>query len=315
MGKTTEPKPSGSGDHSQQGEEQQPTDPISPQLAALTLVHIPPIACKPYMLPSHFQNIEAIFDLNNCRSERARYCNVLIKLTDEQREKYAVIIDQANSAEQSYTYFKEQVLKRFGLTSDERLRIITSAKSLGDRTPSELLTFLRLINNKESTIAFVFHIWRNCLPPNIQQLLLVSDENLTVDEIALIADKCYSTMPEKQTSHLYEVSASASQYQDTTREPNVDAIQDRRQSRPRAQYSRGHTPRPQSGRRNTGWQKPRSPSPGYRKDGNQPMKNGLCFYHKTYGTHAHKCQPGCKNFKNFKPKKPNSGNANPGKYR
>jgi hypothetical protein len=45
------------------------------------------------------------------------------------------------------------------------------------------------------------------------------------------------------------------------------------------------------------------------------MKTGLCFYHTTYGTHAHKCQPGCKNFKNFKPKKPNSGNANPGKYR
>jgi hypothetical protein len=282
---------------------------------AFSVVHVPPISCKPYMLNSHFFNIEAIFELNNCKLERSKFSNVLIKLTDEQREKYAVIIDQAGVAVNSYSYFKEHVLKQFGLSSEERLHIIKSAKGLGDRTPSELLTFLRIINNKEHSIEFITLIWRSCLPANIQQLLLVLDSNLTLEEIAFKADKCYSTMPEKQTSHLYEVSAPRSQNQEPAQENFVDAIHDRRQSRPRAQFARNNNTRPQSGSRNAGWQKPRSPSPGFRKDGNQPMKNGLCYYHKTYGTNAHKCQPGCKNFRNFKPKKPNSGNVNPGKYR
>jgi hypothetical protein len=291
---------------------------------AITFINLPAINCAPHMLNFHFRQIESLFMLNKITLEKSKYHNVIVKLTGEQTEKFADIILEADNAATPYTYFKTKVLQRFGLSDDQRYDILTGLKGMGDRKPSEFLTYLRLINNGENSLNMIDRIWRKNLPIVVRNTLIGIDRNLTLDEKAQLADESFANMPEPQTSHLYEVSAPRSQKQDPLPEMQVDAIQGHRQNRSRVTFSRGpqqqqQQQRARSGSRNNrGWQKPRSPSPAhYRKDAYRPITNGLCVYHKRYGDKAYKCQPGCVNFKQAKSNKSRqySGNAQPGKSR
>jgi hypothetical protein len=293
----------------------------SSAVEAITFINLPAINCAPHMIHFHFRQIESLFTLSRMTKEISKYHNVIVKLTGEQNEKFADIIVEADNAAKPYTYFKTKVLQRFGLSVDQRYDILTGLKNMGDRKPSEFLTYLRLINNGENSINMIDRIWRKHLPISVRTMLIGCDPTLTLDEKAQRADECVAmTIPEPQSSHLYEVSAPRSQKQDPLPEMQVDAIQGHRQFRPRVNFSRGpQQQRPRSGSRdNRSWRKPRSPSPAaYRKDGNRPITNGLCFFHKRYGDKSYRCQPGCVNFKNFKPNKSKqfSGNSQPGKSR
>ncbi|CAE1321593.1 unnamed protein product [Acanthosepion pharaonis] len=83
-----------------------------------------------------------------------------------------------------YTRLKEAILKRTGRSDEELLRELFTHVTRGDRTPSQLLRFMRSRLGKHSMAESILReLWMDKLPTTITQILAPIADNTPLDQI------------------------------------------------------------------------------------------------------------------------------------
>ena len=186
-----------------------------------------------------------------------------------------------------YDKLKGELIRRLSASREQCVRQLLSHEEMGDRKPSQFLRHLRSLAPDVPT-EFLRTVWASHLPSHVQAILAgQTDSNL--EAVAQLADKiCEVTTPTTTASVSSMVPDNVTTLMDKIEELSrkVTALQ--------TQYSRSH-----SATRHKQRLQSRSRS---RERVNQNAKTDkICWYHKTFGTAAHRCVLPCSYYENADP--------------
>lgn len=241
-----------------------------PEASAVS-VKIPPFwTDKPEMW---FFQVEAQFKIANITSEETKFNYLVAQLEPRYIENIWDIIkgDKTNK----YTAAKERLLATFTESESKKIKKLLTGLELGDMTPSQLLRQMRSLSGGSDVVSdkVLRTLWLDKMPSNIKSILIVSDESLEIEKLAIMADKIVEMSP--RTPELSEVQRKPSQMDELI--TRISSLENQIASMSVHRCSR--SPNRQSPIRN------RTRSRSRRKFD----PNGkLCFYHFHYGK---KCYP------------------------
>ncbi|XP_029651974.1 uncharacterized protein LOC115225165 [Octopus sinensis] len=185
-----------------------------------------------------------------------------------------LIIDPNPDA--TYASVKAEILRRNTRSAESRFNELIQGEELGDRTPSEFLRSLRASSGGSTDMPLFREIFFSKLPSSIRKIFDTALEDITVDQLATMADKVLE---------IYGHPSSHSAASDKSSPLSYDAISDKLDVLTRQMdalcrdYRRCSRSRSRSASRT-----PQSHS-------------GLCWYHSKFAGKAHTCIQPC----SFKP--------------
>ncbi|UYV64134.1 hypothetical protein LAZ67_2006665 [Cordylochernes scorpioides] len=91
---------------------------------------------------------------------------------------------------------KERLLRIFKDGESKRIRKLLSGIELGDLKPSQLLQKLKSLATEDLSDIFIKTLWLEKLPQTIQQILIISEEEL--DKLAVMADRIAELNPKAE---------------------------------------------------------------------------------------------------------------------
>lgn len=220
-----------------------------------------------------FAQAEAQFEIAGISKDSTKYGHLLSILDARLADEVEDII--ANPpAEDKYEHLKSELIKRFSISREQRIRHLLSQQEMGDRKPSSFLRHLRSLAGK-SDEGIIRELWMRSLPHEVQRILM-AQLDLPLDKVANLADAITEAAPSKSvnathTSHDLEKIMQC--INDLSKK--VDAL-----SKDRARSSSRSNSRSQG----TSRSRDRSASRSNKK---------LCWYHDHYGKKAAKCTQPC----------------------
>jgi hypothetical protein len=201
-----------------------------------------------------------------------------------------------------YTKLKDAILSRTTASDEARLQQLLSGVELGDRTPSQLLRYMRsLAGNSKVDDSVIRTLWTKCLPANTRLVLSTHDASCPLEKLAETADKVHECFFSSSVHHVTSPNVPQSslsdeisqlQQQIATLSTKVDQLT-KRSSRPRATSRSRHSSR--------------SRFPSQRRP--SPSQSHICYYHRRFGDNARKCTLPCAHPKAFNGFSSTSGNA------
>lgn len=241
-----------------------------------------------------FAIAERCFELANIRDERVKFNHVLVALDDRGMDEVRDIILRPPEKDE-YTVLKKQLLARLTESQASRIRKLLESEELGDRKPSQFLRHLQALAGYDSCNAIIKFMWMKQLPQQIQ-ISVITLGDVTLEKAAEVADAIMEQLSfdqnQTKTCNVTEVKlerllniidtmctmftemAPKFGLSTTTPQPGT-------QRRPRP------PPKPQA-RQSQSRPRVRAGSPWPRED---EMK--WCWYHKTFGDKAKRCQESC----------------------
>lgn len=122
--------------------------------------------------------------------------SVLIQVQDS--------IAQIGLSNTPYEHLKALILDRVAESEDARLSKLFQKETLGDRTPSQLLSAMLLLLPYPpvgNTASMVRHLFIDRLPQYMREILVLADSKLTLRDLAIMADKVHvQGIPHSHTS-------------------------------------------------------------------------------------------------------------------
>nr|CDS32283.1 gag pol polyprotein [Hymenolepis microstoma] len=180
----------------------------------------------------------------------------------------------------SYDWLKQAIINRLSVSREKRLDQLFSQAELGDRFPSQLLHHMRsLASGSELKDEILKKLWMKSLPGSIVPFLITSPFQDDLDELAEEADLIYDHTDRPGVNTVKTLVSTDTPSQQLSPLPKrfeklellvADSLHQNRR--------RSITPR-----------RHRSPS---------RLDDQICYYHRTYGDKARRCQPGCQYMKN-----------------
>lgn len=204
-----------------------------------------------------FAQVEASFQLSRISEESTKYFHLICNLQSDTLSKFQHLLD-ANSP-MAYSKLKEAIIQDYNENNNVSLADVMMEQSLGDRRPTEALRQMqRHLQRFDPTIdangSMAREIFLRMLPKNIQLSILAQPEN-NLHTLAQLADKI--TAFNKSSSQ--NITSSVEEGKS-----NINEI-----SLLREEIS------------------------ALRRQITKPGPSELCFYHKTFGQRARKCQQPC----------------------
>ncbi|CAE1227778.1 unnamed protein product [Acanthosepion pharaonis] len=247
---------------------------------AMPLTNLPPY--NEQNTKNWFLQLEAIFSVRKITSQQAKFVNVVQVLPPSVVDEVADILEHVPEQE-PYTRLKEAILKRTGRSDEELLRELFTHVTRGDRTPSQLLRFMRSRLGKHSMAESILReLWMDKLPTTITQILAPIADNTPLDQLANSADRIATKLDQGVCAVQRPDDTSA---KETDLEKAVADLQHQLQDIRMLLSRTSRGPMPATG----GWRRrARSTSRGRRVDPE------LCWYHHRFGTRAKNCSAPCK---------------------
>jgi hypothetical protein len=221
-----------------------------------------------------FHQVEAIFAARRITSQTTRFSYVVEHLPSNIAVEVVDILKEVPETT-PYDAIRTAIIARACQSDSKMLRELFNSIELGDRTPSQLLRYMRsLLNGRKLDEDIMKHLWLDKLPTSISQFLSVFLEDDSLDRLAQKADKIYETCP---TRILQPVTHFSQTDQVSSADPVLNAVTelttrfdslDQRLSAieldtHRSRHSRTRT------------------------------QNSWCWYHQTFGPKARKCEQPC----------------------
>ena len=267
----------------EQPENQQPDQPVPQPRVAAVSVKLPPF--WPADPAVWFLQVEAQFSLKGIVQQRTRFDHVIAVLAPEVATEVRDLIINP-PADNPYDLLKAALIKRTEASEQRRLQQLLTAEELGDRKPSQLLRRMQQLlgdSGPAPDSAFVRQLFLQRLPPSVRMVLASSSSNLSLQQLAEMADRILevSQVPtvtpvtDPNVSEMRQLTATLTRLVaalDTTLSHSCETSDGRRQSRSPSRSASRSSSRQQS----------RSSSP-----------SGLCWYHRRFGPNARKCRPPC----------------------
>ncbi|CAE1297561.1 unnamed protein product [Acanthosepion pharaonis] len=247
---------------------------------AMPLTNLPPY--NEQNTKNWFLQLEAIFSVRRITSQQAKFANVVQVLPPSVVDEVADILEHVPEQE-PYTRLKDAILKRTGRSDEELLRELFTHVTRGDRTPSQLLRFMRSRLGKHSMAESILReLWMDKLPTTITQILAPIADNTPLDQLANSADRIATKLDQGVCAVQRPDDTSA---KETDLEKAVADLQHQLQDIRMLLSRTSRGPMPATG----GWRRrARSTSRGRRVDPE------LCWYHHRFGTRAKNCSAPCK---------------------
>ncbi|CAH8553506.1 unnamed protein product [Schistosoma rodhaini] len=223
-----------------------------------------------------FIRLENYFVANRIILQRHKFGYASSLLPDEVADKVREVLTKPDAVN-PYDVLKQAVIKALSLNDRQAVEQLLSEVQIGDRTPSQLKTYMsNVIGDRNVDKNIFYQLWLRRLPPNVQQILAVGDSDVDIDNIAKIADKIYERMRN-----------ATSQTLNFTVDERIEALQKEINALCHKLTSLNHNDRKRS------WSRSRS------RDRNRSFSKGLpdpaiCWYHQTFGYRARKCRSPCK---------------------
>lgn len=206
-----------------------------------------------------FSQVEATFMSHRITSETTKFYKLISLLNPQYAAEVRDLIENPPTVF-PYTKLKETLIHRTSLSKQERIQQLFNITDLGDKKPSQLLRQLQqLVGSMHLDDSILEEIFLQKLPSNIQ-LILASNNNISLADKAEIADRILNvTQPT-----LCSVSKDAQQIEELKQEVSELKKLVLSQSR-----------------------KKNLPFPTV------PPNSNLCWYHLNFGGKARKCIPPC----------------------
>ena len=184
-----------------------------------------------------------------------------------------------------YDMLKEVLIARTSISQEHKIKKLLTTEALGDSRPSQFLRRLRSLAGGPQNDNIVQQLFLQNMPENIRFVLSALDRNLSLDEVAAVADR----MMERSDLNTPSVSAAKiNPQQAPNNDPDlvgalvrhIEALTQRLLTQPsqNEQHRTGRSfARNEKKRRNS---RSNSPSP-------------YCFYHRQFGPRAFRCKQPC----------------------
>ena len=141
-----------------------------------------------------FIRLENYFVANRIILQRHKFGYASSLLPDEVADKVREVLTKPDAVN-PYDVLKQAVIKALSLNDRQAVEQLLSEVQIGDRTPSQLKTYMsNVIGDRNVDKNIFYQLWLRRLPPNVQQILAVGDSDVDIDNIAKIADKIYERM-------------------------------------------------------------------------------------------------------------------------
>lgn len=222
-----------------------------------------------------FYTVEAQFKIAGITAEETKFNYLVAQLDPKFVENIWDIIKDTNP--NKYTAAKERLTSIFKESENARIKRLLTGVELGDQKPSQLLRKMRtLCDHNDVSDKILRTLWLEKMPKTVQNILIVSDENL--DKLTAMADKIVEMTPSMEL-------ASASQ-EATPHHELLSKISSLEQQIASLHMDRSRATARRPDQRN----RSRSRS---RKRFNPQGK--LCFFHFRFGKKCfpEKCTPPC----------------------
>ncbi|XP_069361491.1 uncharacterized protein [Maniola hyperantus] len=242
-------------------------------------IRVPPFwAEKPSIW---FAQIEAQFNIARITDDNTKFYYVLSHLDGQYSANVEDIIENPPSTGK-FEKLKTELIKRLSLSRQKKVKQLLQAEELGDRKPSQFLRHLQQLAGPNMPDDFITDVWTSRLPHNLQTII-ASQANLSLQELADLADRVHDIAPASPQVAATSVSrleatidTMARQITELTKQVSALATAGHDRSRSRC--------------RQTSRQKSRTPS--HRSQSNY-RKFPVCWYHHKFGDNAKRCTRPC----------------------
>lgn len=185
-----------------------------------------------------------------------------------------------------YDTIKKEIIKRLGVSQDEKMRRLLEREEMGDRKPSQFFRHLQTLAGTNLNDDMLRTLWLDRLPPHVRAIL-ATQKSTPLNETTELADAIMSygksTQPRiseiSNNDHNTQVNIKIAQLSLSLQEEISTLKQEIASLRLQRSHSRDQTP-------NHTRQRSKSRT-------NEHGTDGMCWYHWKYGTNAKKCQKPC----------------------
>ena len=148
-----------------------------------------------------FHQLKAIFFNRRITSQRIMFTHVVETLPSEIAEEVEDILEHPPTQKQ-FDVPKEAILSRLERLVNAKLRELLNNVSMGDRTPSQLLRFMKsLLGRRHMDGSIMCQFWFEKLPQAMTYILMVFSEEKTPSQLAdRIADTYHQKPSVSQVS-------------------------------------------------------------------------------------------------------------------
>ena len=220
--------------------------------------------------------VEAQFHARRITSQETKYYHVVAAIPTSVAEQLVDVLDPIPK-DVPYDTLKAALLERTSASEERRLQQLLSDVELGDRTPSQLLRYMRsLIGSMKVDESLLRQLWLKRLPSNMTAILLANDPLPPLDSLAKMADKIHECFSPTVSQVATEPNSSSSRLDRLERQV-ADLVQGLNNLSAAIRSSRSRS-RSRSNSRSPS--RPRSP-------------NSFCKYHQKYGDKARHCRQPC----------------------
>lgn len=231
-----------------------------------------------------FIQFEAVIEpLNTSDDQKCRY--LLQQLKNEDLRHVADLLKKPPTTKK-YEALKSRLISVYEESDVQNFQKLISGLELGDQKPSQLLRKMRELGGQMITEDGLKIEWLKQMHAHVRSILAVNSE-ATLDTLAIMADKMM------EFGSITNIAAVSTQAQQPQSQIETLSGQLEKLTMEVAELRRGR----QRYQRNTyRWQtRSRSRSRGYNSsNARNPIEvDGECWYHKTFGSKARRCEPPC----------------------
>lgn len=238
-----------------------------------------------------FALIERYFEAAKITTEAAKFTHAVLSLDARYTAEIEDLILRPH-ADQPFTTLKEQLVKRLSASQEEKIRELLEKATIGDRKPSQFLRELRSLGGTVFNDDVLRTIWSSRLP-NDMQAILSTQQTLSLDQLADLADNINATYKNGGTQHVSEASQNPTPAEERLYSMITQMFAELRaemnDSVKREISAVQRTGRSTDRTTNHHHSQPRNRSSSRKRSFNSEF----CWYHNRFGANARKCTPPC----------------------
>ena len=235
---------------------------------------LPPFWCSDPHAQLWFAQVEAQFLLRGISAQRTKFDHVVAALAPEVATEVRDIILNPPASD-PYDELRKKLIQRTSQSERRRLQQLLNNHDFGDLTPTRLLRKLQQLRGQDTDDPLFRELFLQRLPTSIRVVLASFEDALSLDELAIRAERMTEADSVVSRSAVSEVTSSPETSECEVNRLRADIVDLRKR-----------LTKPAS--------KVQVPSRG------EDSAPHLCWYHFRFGEAARKCKPPCSQAGNFR---------------
>ena len=230
-----------------------------------------------------FLQAESAFRSCSVRREQRKYDYIMQQLPAEAVKAVYDAVLKCQDIENPYTTLKTALISRYTISNTNRLEKLLAGTEMGDRTPSQYFTSLKLLagNLSEINEQLLTSIWLRRLPPLVQ--VIAQEKSKAGVEIMLASADSAFEVYQRQNTSIFEMNSGMQQSASTSLENCLLNLEKSINAMEKKFTEMGNWNLRSRSRNRS----------GSRTRGNSKERSDFCFYHNRFGNKARKCRQPC----------------------